>query len=214
MKLMVIGFPKAGTTSITAALEASGLKPVHWRDSEGRFVGKLIYEDTLAGRDPFERLGAYDCVTQADVCLPGQGLNYWPNLDFAVLARIRERHPDCQFLLNVRAPDKIRASIDKWPNLRNRIVRAAIPGLPAGMGADNGEIIRWIEAHYDACRRFFAADERFFEVDIESDEAPARIGDRLGVAITGWGDVKPDVVGAGRLQEVLEAAPRRRRRRP
>ena len=44
MKLLVIGFPKSGTTSITAALEASGLKPLHWRDRQGRFAGKLIYE--------------------------------------------------------------------------------------------------------------------------------------------------------------------------
>lgn len=212
MKLLVIGFPKSGTTSITAALEASGLKPLHWRDRQGRFAGKLIYENILTGRDPFDRMGDYDSVTQADVCLPAQGVNYWPNLDFSVLRAVRDAHPECLFLLNTRDPQKVCASIDKWPQLRQRIVRAAIPGLPAGMGRTDQEIVTWIENHHTACRRYFAKDKKFVEVAIESDDAPKIIGKALGVTLTGWGDVKPDRQGAGRLQEVLASAPRRRRR--
>jgi len=212
MKLLVVGFPKSGTTSITAALEASGMKPLHWRDDKGRFVGKVIYENVLHGRDPFDRLDGYDAVTQADVCLPAQGINYWPNLDFSVLRAIRDAHPDCIFLLNTRDPKKVCASIDKWPRLRERIVRAAIPGLPAGMGRTDEEIIAWIDNHHEACRRFFAKDKKFVEVDIEAKDAPKAIGKALGITVKGWGDVKPDKEGAGRLQERLAAAPRRRRR--
>ena len=47
MKLMAIGFPKSGTTSLTRALETSGLKAAHWQDDKFRFVGQLIYHAVL-----------------------------------------------------------------------------------------------------------------------------------------------------------------------
>ena len=212
MKLLVIGFPKSGTTSITAALEASGLKPLHWRDRQGRFAGKLIYENILTGRDPFDRMGEYDSVTQADVCLPAQGVNYWPNLDFSVLRAIRDAHPECLFLLNTATRRRSAPASTNGRNCASGSSAPRIPGLPAGMGRTDEEIVTWIENHHAACRRYFAKDKKFVEVDIESDDAPKIIGKALGVTITGWGDVKPDKQGAGRLQEVLASAPRRRRR--
>ena len=39
-------------------------------------------------------------------------------------------------------------------------------------------------------RRFFADDEHFLELDIESAEAPARLSTALGIEIVGWADHK------------------------
>lgn len=191
MKLFVVGFPKSGTTTLTAALEASGLKAAHWGDSQGRFIGQTIYRNVLAGRDPLASLEEYDAITQADVCIPAQRLNYWPNLDFSILGKIRESHPECLFLLNTRDPAKVCASIDRWPSLRQRIVRASIPGLPARMGAKDEEIVRWIENHYAACRRFFGSDPQFLELAIEDEAAPKILGKALGISITDWGIIEP-----------------------
>jgi Sulfotransferase domain len=191
MKLFVVGFPKSGTTTLTHALEASGMKPAHWADSEGNFIGQIIYENVLAGRDPFDRLGDYDSITQADVCVPAQRVNFWPNLDFAILSRIRDAHPECLFVLNIRDPKKICSSIDRWPSLRERIVRASIPGLPARMGAKDEELVQWIENHFAACRRFFASDPKFLELDIEDEKAPLILGEALGITIADWGIIEP-----------------------
>lgn len=191
MKLFVVGFPKSGTTTLTVALEASGMKPVHWADAEGRFVGQLIYDNVLAGRDPFAALEAYDAVTQADVCVPAHRVNFWPNLDFAILSAIRAAHPQCLFLLNHRDPERVVRSIDDWPALRERLVKSEIPGLPAGMGASDSEMIRWIENHYAACRRFFAGDPAFLDLSIEAPDAPARLGRALGIEIKQWGRGRP-----------------------
>ena len=197
MKLMVIGFPKSGTTTITRALEASGLRPAHWQDEGSRFVGALIYHAVLSGMDPFAHLKGYDAVTQSDVCMPGKGINYWPNLDFAILQAIRRAHPDCLFLLNYRRPEAIADSIAKWPGLQNRINNGDIPGLPPGYGNDRDHLIRWIENHFSACRAYFGADDRFLEIDIEQSDAPKLLGDKLGVEIVEWGDFKPSVSRPG-----------------
>lgn len=191
MKLFVVGFPKSGTTTLDMALQASGMKPVHWANADGKFVGKIIYDNVLAGRDPLASLEAYDAVTQADVCLPAHDINYWPNLDFSILSAIRAAHPDCLFLLNRRDPEKLVRSIDNWPALRERLVQSDIPGLPAGRGQADSEMICWIENHYAACRRFFANDPAFLEIAIEAPDAPERLGQALGIEIKDWGKGRP-----------------------
>jgi hypothetical protein len=191
MKLMVIGFPKSGTTTITRAVEASGFKAAHWQDPRGRYFGALIYHAGLNGLDPFAHMQGYDAVTQADVCMPGRGINFWPNLDFALLRTIRRAHPECLFVLNYRRPEAIADSIAKWPGMQNRFEHASIPGLPRGYGGTREQLITWIENHFDACRTYFRHDQHFVEIDIEDPEAPNVLGARLGVPIVEWGDFKP-----------------------
>ena len=205
MKLMVIGFPKSGTTSLTLALEASGLKAAHWQDEHERYIGKLIYEAVYSGLDPFAHLTGYDAVTQADVCLPRRGVNFWPNLDFAILSAIRRADPSCLFVLNTRRPEAIVDSICKWGLMRRRLQIADIPGLPSGAGGKREHLIIWINNHYDACRRYFAADEHFIEIDIESADAPDRLGKALGIEIVGWGDFKPSPEVFNTLQPTTTA---------
>jgi len=190
MKLMVIGFPKSGTTSLTEALTASGFRSAHWRTHSGQFVGALIYEAIYRGLDPFALLKPYDSITQADVCLPSLQLNLWPNLDFAVLSAIRRAHPNCLFLLNYRRPDAIADGIMKWDDLQQRIAASDVPGLPRGVGGKRNHLITWVENHFDACRRLLAGDARFAEIDIESADAPLRLGEALEIEVQGWGDHK------------------------
>lgn len=191
MKLMVIGFPKSGTTSITRALRLSGLKAAHWKDEQKRYVGSLIYHAVLNRRDPFEHLSQYDAITQPDVCVPAHKVNLWPQLDFTVLSMIRRTHPSCWLVLNYRRPEAIADSMMKWEGMVERLTVSDIPGLPATVGSQRRHLIRWIENHFAACRHFFANDERFLEIDIEAPDVPERLGAALGIEITGWGDYKP-----------------------
>ena len=194
MKLMVIGFPKSGTTTIARSLEASGLKAAHWRDRpgpKGRFIGALIYEAIYEGLDPFAHLSDFDPIAQSDVCWPIQGVSFWPNLDFSVLRAIRRAHPECLFLLNYRDPGAICDSIIGWKDLQNRLEMSEVPGLPRGFGGKREHLMTWIENHFDACRSYFASDDRFLEIDIASEEAPEMLGQALGIELLDWGDFKP-----------------------
>lgn len=192
MKLMVIGFPKSGTTSITTALDASGVRSAHWLTDNKRFVGALIYKAVLNGQDPFAELGEYEAITQADACVPHLNVNVWPNLDFSILRAIRRAHPECLFVLNFRRPEAICTSIEKWPYMQKRFEISDIPGLPRGIGGKREHLMVWIENHFDACRTYFARDERFLEIDIEKPDAPDLLGNALGITISDWGDIKPE----------------------
>ena len=190
MRLMAIGFPKSGTTSLTKALNQSGIKSAHWRTGAGLFVGQEIYRAIYKGLDPFALLPNFQAVTQADVCVPDLKLNYWPNLDFSLLSAIRRVHPECLFLLNYRNPEAIADSIIKWEDLQKRLVVSDIPGLPRGIGGQRQHLVTWVENHFDACRNIFAKDERFLELDIEAPDVADRLGKALDTTIIGWGDYK------------------------
>ena len=134
MKLMVIGFPKSGTTSITRALGISGLRPAHWRLPNGKYVGHLIYGAVAMGRDPFLHLKGYDAVTQADVCLPREAQPVAePRLRGS--SRHPPRHPACLFLLNYRRPEAICDSIAKWDNMQFRLRVRTSPAFHAASAA-------------------------------------------------------------------------------
>lgn len=205
MKGLVIGFPKCGTTTIHEACTKSDLRSAHWR-VPGGYCGQLIYERYLSGQDPLIDFKDYDVITQADVCRPAQGLNFWPNLDPAVLLAIRRYHPECCFILNVRDTDKLIASITRWYNLRQFIIDSDIVGLPAGYGDKDEHLRNWIEGHYRTCRSIFGNDGNFVELPITEDDSSRQILEKaLGVAIEWWG-VAPqtvaDAVGKGKKSRV------------
>src|SRR5690554_3770843 len=131
-KIMVIGFPKSGTSTIHRSLTETGFNPAHWQIKQG-YVGKLMYKGLDDHSDPWFYLQEFDAITQADVCLPGRGINFWPNLDFSVIAAIERKYPSCLFVLNYRDPSKTVLSMKRWARMATRIKNADVPGLPAGV---------------------------------------------------------------------------------
>jgi hypothetical protein len=185
MRAIVIGFPKCGTSTIHQACKKSGLRSAHWKAPGKGYCGALIYQNYLADRDPLADLSDYDVVSQMDVCV--KRTNFWPNLDLALLLRIRKFHPECSFILNTRAPEKIASSIARWGNLRKRITAADIIGLPRRYGDQDVHLVRWVEQHFEACRRLFGSDEKFFELPIEASNAREILEKAVGTKIKWWG---------------------------
>jgi hypothetical protein len=195
MRAVVIGFPKSGTTTLQMALQRSGLRSAHWR-LKGEAIGRLVYDGWFETGDPFAKLTGLDVITQMDICVPKEGLNFWPNLDIALLLAMREAHPRCLFILNARDPARIADSILRWGDLARRIARGAQPGLPEGRGAERAELERWIAAHHAAVRKVFAGDPHFLDLDIEAPDAPERLGAALGITVKWWGRANENVRAA------------------
>jgi hypothetical protein len=186
VRAVAVGFPKSGTSTIYEALLRAGLRSVHWTH-RGEPIGKLVYDGWFEDGDPFARLQDVDAITQMDYCKPAKKLNYWPNLDIALLVAIRERHPDCLLILNTRPAEGIAGSIERWGDMQHRIASQYIPGLPAGRGRTRAELVRWIEGHFSAVRATFRDDPAFLELDITAPDAADRLGAALGIPITWWG---------------------------
>lgn len=195
LKVINLGLPKSGTTTLGEALRRAGLHVADWRIRAGQspndilrrqFVGRLMYDGYFQTGDPLALMPGFDAFTEIDIVR--NGLNLWPQCDWGLLDAIRHHHPGARFILTHRDPVALSDSMGRWSNLgRTRLPQNAIPGLPQGYGATDAERIRWIEGHYAFCRRVFAGDPGFLEYDILDPDAPTKIGAFLGVDLPWWG---------------------------
>ena len=175
MRLFNLGFPKSGTSSLTDLLDASNILSSHWEVNKKesgeakkkKFVGKVIYSNYFSNKKVFEGFKDTQAITQADVCLPQQGLNYWPQFDQNILHSIRRDYPDCKFILLKRDPKKIIYSIKKWNDMYFRFVVSEIPGLPSWKGLEDGEILLWIVNHFNSIEERYKNDNLFLSINLE-----------------------------------------------
>jgi hypothetical protein len=194
MRAVAIGFPKSGTSTLYEALLKAGLRSVHWTH-EGKPIGKLVYDGWFEKGDPFAYMEGVDAIAQMDFCQPAKKLNYWPNLDLALLVGIRARYPDCVMILNTRPAEGIASSIERWGDMQDRITSEYLPGLPAGRGRTRAELVRWIEGHFAAVRAAFRDDPHFLELDITDPDSGKRLGAALGLPLSWWGQANKNPKG-------------------
>lgn len=203
LRVINLGLPKSGTTTLGRALRAAGLTVADWRIRQGQsrgdrlrraFVGQLMYRGHFEAGDPLALMEEFDAFTEIEVMR--EGLNLWPQTDFGLIAAIRAHHPGARFLLSYRDPAEMSDSMMRWSNLgRRRLPGNAVPGLPEGFGRREAERIRWIEGHHAFCRQVFAGAPDFLEYDIDDPRAPARIGAFLGLDLPWWGVANAGAAG-------------------
>ena len=192
LRVINLGLPKSGTTTLGEALKRAGLRVADWKVRAGQsattrgFVGKLMYAGYYETGDPLHDLSDFDAFSEIEVIREGH--NLWPQTDWALIDAIRSRYPGAKFILSRRDPARHAGSMRRWSNLGNRRLPAnAVPGLPEGYGRKPGELERWIEGHTAFCRRVFAGDPGFLDYDVEDPEARDRIAGFLGIELPWWG---------------------------
>lgn len=196
-RIVNLGLPKSGTTTLAKALHRGGFKVADWmvREEDGRkrgFVGRLMYLGYFESGDPLQFMLDRDAFTEISVVRRGR--NFWPQMDWALLDAIRRHHPGTKFMLSVRDPAKHADSMRRWSNLgRTRLPENHIPGLPMLHGDEPGEIERWIEGHITFCRHVFRGDPDFLEYEIEDEDAREKISAHIGVDLPWWGQANVNV---------------------
>lgn len=190
-KIINLGLPKSGTTTLARAFSEAGLTVADWMlrapngDKLG-FVGRQMYAGWFESGDPLLHMRDYDAFTEISVIRRGR--NYWPQTDWALLDAIRRHHPGALFLLSARDPVQHADSMRRWSNLgRRRLPEHEVPGLPLGHGAGPGELERWIEGHMTFCRHVFAGSDDFLEFDIADPGARDKIAAFTGFTLPWWG---------------------------
>ncbi|CAN0579362.1 unnamed protein product, partial [Ectocarpus sp. 12 AP-2014] len=195
LRVVNLGLPKSGTTTLARALRRAGLSVADHRIRQrqtpdealqGAYVGDLVYEGYFAGGDPAARLSRFGALTELSLLRGDRSL--WPQTDLALIDALRRHHPGLKFLGSRRDAFEMSQSMLAWSDLGTaRLPQAMVPGLPAGYGDTSKQRIQWIDAHYTTLARWFAGDPDYLEYDVTEPDAPVRIGAHLGLDLPWWG---------------------------
>ena len=195
LRVVNLGLPKSGTTTLAHALKVAGLKVADYRirrrqtEAAGlpdTFVADLMYRGFYETGDPLAHMEEFDGFSE--ISTVAQGLSIWPQTDFALIDAIRRHHPGVRFLASWREARAPSDSMLRWSDLgTDRLPKGNIPGLPAGFGETSRERITWIEGHYAHLRAIFAGDPAFLEYDTAAPDAPRRIEAHIGRDLPWWG---------------------------
>jgi len=163
--IILVGFPKSGTTSFQSMFEKLGYKAIHWTCDEG-YIGYIIKTNKKNGVPLLTGLSdKYNCITEMNVCV-SRKYSYWPQLvDYK---QLYQENPDALFILNKRDPVKIHSSFQRWGNYDKRMYKYNPELLDE---CNETGFIRLIEKHYSEVEAFFGSVEgsRFVSYDIEKD---------------------------------------------
>ena len=195
LRVVNLGLPKSGTTTLAHALRLTGMTVADYRirrrqtedtTLHGAYVARLFYRGYFHSGDPLDGLDHFDAFTEISSLREGQSL--WPQMDWGLIDALRRHHPGLRFLASWRDPHAMSDSMLRWSDLgTQRLPQGHIPGLPRGYGQTTAERVRWIEAHYDHLRVLFRDDPRFLIYDVADPEAAQKIGAHIGRVLPWWG---------------------------
>ncbi len=195
LRVVNLGLPKTGTTTLARALRRAGCKVADHRirakqtensGLHGAYVADLLYRGYFETGDPIAYLSEFNAITEMSVLREGRSI--WPQMDHGLIMAIRAHHPEVKFLASNRDPFKMSQSMLAWSDLGTaRLPGAGIPGLPEGYGETTGERIQWIEAHYAHLRAIFRDDDDFLEYDVADPAARDLISGFLEFPVQWWG---------------------------
>uniref|UniRef100_A0A7S0X5R9 Sulfotransferase n=1 Tax=Mantoniella antarctica TaxID=81844 RepID=A0A7S0X5R9_9CHLO len=215
--IMVVGMPKAGTSTIAAYFQCGNVKSSHYQCVGNEYCGVCIDRNVKAGVPPFANCGDYDVYSQLDIMgncttkkplvkrgMPEgtksgarRGLEPWdvcymPQVE--ALEAIHSQFPNATFILNHRqhVDDWIK-SVNHWGDLRERFGDCQISGLPAGKGAPGAagdeQLKAFVAKHVLDVRRFVRQhpSHQLIEVVIDNPSAGRFMESKFNIRGTCWG---------------------------
>jgi hypothetical protein len=202
LRVVNLGLPKTGTTTLARALRRSGMRVADHRirakqtkrtELHGAFVADLLYRGFFETGDPGAYLTDFEAISEMSVLREGRSL--WPQMDFALIDAIRKHHPEVKFLASSREPFALSQSMLAWSDLGTaRLPEANVPGLPAGYGITTAERTCWIKGHYAHLRAVFANDEDFLEYDVADPAARDLISGFIEAPVNWWGKANANML--------------------
>jgi hypothetical protein len=197
-KIFNVGFPKAGTCSIQYSLQSAGIDSVHWalnvRNREylhhvNRYKASLVCVGSLIQWAKKENLPLlhympdFEAFTQMDTS-SSEELCYWPQL--VDVPTLDKQYPNSKFIFNTRPLDKWISSINRWYNMRGKLISLDIPGLPRGVGGLDKDLINWHNWQQKNMVDYFGGEnEKFIIFDIEKDN-PQKLANFVGIKNMVW----------------------------
>lgn len=194
LRVINLGLPKSGTTTLARALRRAGLSVADHRvqpnqtareDLHNVFVADLLYRGYFHANDPLAELDEFDGLSEISALRERNSV--WPQTDFGMIEAIRQAHPGVRFVATRRDVRDLSESMLGWTNLVARLERAVVPGLPQGYGETSSERIQWISAHYAHVNRLFSGANDFLDLDVAAPDARDQLARFLGRDMPWWG---------------------------
>lgn len=195
LRVVNLGLPKTGTTTLGRALKIAGFKVADHRirprqtdraEIHNTYVGELIYQGYYGAGDPMAQIPEFTAISEMSCLRDGRSL--WPQMDFGVIDALRRHHPKVRFVATRRDAFDVSQSMLSWSDLgMSRLPSGAVPGLPPGFGETSKERETWIDAHYAHLNVLFRGDPSYLELDVATPNARDQLGAHIGIEITWWG---------------------------
>lgn len=168
MKVVLLGFGRTGTKSLTAYFKAQGLKILEFKEwRTNRY--KLL--------EMYKRNRLTDLFYIADRCDLLEDFP-WPLL----YKELYERYPEAKFILSYRPPKEWLTSIikhtknERGPSENKRIVF----GSDTPTGNESTYLDKYVR-HVDEVREYFSGCPSFIEVNLKSENVAKTLSEFLGV---------------------------------
>lgn len=204
MKVVNLGLPKTGTTTLARALRRAGFHVADHRirprqskdpDLQNAFVAEVLYKGYFETGDPCAFLGGFDAISEMSLLREGKSI--WPQMDFALIRAIRTHHPDVKIIASGRDAFELSQSMLAWSDLAiSRLPAYDVPGMPKGFGETTKERTQWIKGHYANLDAFFEGDANFMTYKIEDADIRERLEAFLQRPLPWWGRSNSNRSGA------------------
>ena len=103
LKVINLGLPKSGTTTLGHALKEAGFKVADFRirrwqvkdpARQRSFVANLIYLGYFETGDPLSLMPEFDAFSEISQLTKGKSI--WPQMDWGVIMAIKKHHPNAK----------------------------------------------------------------------------------------------------------------------
>lgn len=202
--IIVVGMPKAGTSTIHDFFSKSGSRSVHFRTG-GRIgkkkrpysdvsdrIGNCMHNATLAGLPLLKTCGDFEVWAQIDITDPTRKGSHCFYPQITQLQRLHEEAPRATFILNRRNFTSWANSVGRWTDGMGGLAQrlASEPCQPFGpKSADQQDLIDWHVQQVQRVRQFVRdhPTHALIEVDIEDPDSGLRMEKAFHINASYWG---------------------------
>jgi len=172
--IILLGFPKTGTTSFQVLFKKLGFKSYHQVYKDGQYITPLMKRQIQLGENLLDFIPKDEreitCLTQMDHCL-SEDINFWPQITH--YKDLYYQNKDSIFILNKRDITSLLLSFKKQmyknKSLYDRFIHYNKNLLP-NEGTNDEKMLHLFKNHYKNITDFFTKEKcKFIIYDVESD---------------------------------------------
>ena len=166
--IILIGFPKSGTSSFQTLFTELGYESYHQHYKNTR-IAKLIKNNIDNNKPMLDGFPNHIVITQLDFCF--SDFCFFPQVEY--YKKLYEENREAIFILNKRDTTDTLISIKNWGDLFQRILKYGADMFSNIVGEnDDSKMINLLNAHYNNIEKYFESlpDAKYISYDIYKDK--------------------------------------------